>query len=200
MLVASLRLLPVLLFPWSAAANPIRFLGSHPISGQSGGGYCYVEVAHTHDYRPKPRFLFQEVDHQYVFTADPVPFGYDGRRYVFFGHHPISTDAGGAIVYCFLDDFHYHAFAPQNDPSFIVRDGVAFYVGLFSPYFFQLEAEVRRPLNELYRTYAALRPTSGVSPPPEWRLDMRLPPSRPSVMPARERTTLHQFHRDVNNH
>jgi hypothetical protein len=195
-----LRVVPLLLFSWSAAANPIRFLGSHPIPKQSGGGYCDVEVAHTHDYRPTPRFLFQEVDHQYVFTADPVPFGYDGQRYVYFFHHPISTDAGGAIVYCFLDGFHYHAFAPDSDPGFIVKDGVAFYVGLFSAYFFQLEAEIRRPVNELYRAYAQLRPTSDVTPPPEWRLDMRLPPSPPSVTLTRERSTLRPFHRDASRH
>ena len=75
--------IPVLLMLSSASANATRFLGSHPMPGPSEGGYRYIEVAHIHRDRQTPEFLYQEVDRQYVFTGDPSPFSYDGRRYVF---------------------------------------------------------------------------------------------------------------------
>ena len=53
----------LLLLP-AASANATRFLGSHPLPGSSGGGYCYIEVAHIHPERLTPDFLFQEVDRQ----------------------------------------------------------------------------------------------------------------------------------------
>jgi hypothetical protein len=194
-------LIPVLLLAGSAAsANPVRFLGSHPIPEQSGGGYCHVEVTHIHQYRPAPQFLFQQVDDHYVFTGDPSPFGYDGERHIFCGHHPIFTD-DRAIVYCFLDGFHYHPFAAPDDPGFVVKDGVAFYVGLFSPYFFRLKSKLGPLVNDFYRPHDRLRPTVYVNPPAEWRGDLRLPPVRASS-PARgpERKAMLRFNRDASTH
>jgi len=192
--------IPVLLLLCSAAsASPVRYLGSHPIPAHSGGGYCYVDVAHIHHYRPAPEFLFQEVDHQYAFTTDPSPFGYDGERHVFYGHHPIFTD-DRAIVYCFLDGAHYHPFAVPNDPAFVVKDGVAFYVGLSSPYFFQLKAKLWRLVNDFYRPHARLRPTVDVNPPSEWRGDLRLPPVRASSTAPSDRKVLVRFNRDTSVH
>jgi hypothetical protein len=199
---AHILILLLLLVSSAASANPVRFLGSHPIPAQAGGGYCHVEVAHLHPYRPKPEFLFQEVDGQYIFTADPSPFGYDGERHVFYGHHPIFTD-DGAIVYCFLDGAHYHPFAPPNAPGFVLKDGVAFYVGLYSPYFFQLKSKVWQSVNAYYRPHDQLRPTVDVSPPSEWRGgDLRLPREKAvsSSAPQNEHKTLVRFNRDTSTH
>jgi len=181
----------------AATANAARFLGSHPLSGPAGGGYCYVEAPHIHPDRPTLGFLFQEVDQQYVFTGDPSPFSYEGRRYVFYGHHPIMTSDGQATVYCFLDGPHYHPFTAPNDSSFIVKDGVAFYIGLFSPYFFQLKERVGRAINSFYEPYARLRPVIDVSPPPEWHGDQRLPPVRRTLNGPPEHKRLVRFHRDT---
>jgi hypothetical protein len=193
--------LPLLLLLESAAsANAVRFLGSHPIPNPAGGGYCYVEVSHIHHYRPTPEFLFQEVDQQHVFTADPSPFSYDGERHAFYGHHPITTNDGAALVYCFLDGPHYHPFAPPNEPDFVVKNGVTFYVGLFAPYFFQLKARVGRAVNEFYQPHARLRPSIDVSPPPEWRDDLRLPIVTPEMRGSSEHKRLVRFNRDARTH
>jgi len=198
--IRSTILSALLLFCPAASASPTYFLGSHPIPKRGGGGYCYVEGRHVHPYEPVPHFLFQEVDRQYVFTGDPVPFGYDRERHVFYGHHPITTQAGGAIVYCFLDGAHYHAFAAPDKPDFVVKDGVAFYVGLFSSYFFHLEGQLRQAVNEFYRPYSSYRPAVDVAPPPEWRDDLRLPPSPAPAARLSERKVLRRFHRGADAH
>ena len=105
--------------PLAAAAPPPRaaavksappgvaknhFLGAHPLVGSPGTGYCYIDVPHVHDYVPDRPAVFKEVGDEYVFTGDPVPFGYEGDKTVFYGHHPVPvpvevTTAAGAPVY-----------------------------------------------------------------------------------------------------
>jgi hypothetical protein len=140
------------------------------------------------------------VDHQYVFTADPSPFGYDGERYVFYGHHPILT-SDRTIVYCFVDDAHYHPFAAANDADFVSKGGVAFYVGLFPPYFFHLKATIGRLVNDFYRPHAHLRPAIDVDPPAEWRGDLHLPaPVRTQSTAPSARKVLVRSNRDASRH
>lgn len=74
-----------------------------------GAGYCYIDVPHVHDYLPDRPTLYQTVtsvgqpvgmagppgsagqptSDSCVFTGDPVPFGYEGNKTVFYGHHPV---------------------------------------------------------------------------------------------------------------
>src|SRR5260221_14098624 len=79
-----------------AEAKHVKFLGPHPVAARLGGGYCYIEVPHVHAYPPDRPALYHEADGQLQFTGDPVPFGYDGPKYTFYGHHPIP-DAPGAV-------------------------------------------------------------------------------------------------------
>lgn len=72
--------------PAPAPAPPAgkgRFVGSHPFAGQPNAGYCYIDVPHTHDYLPDRPALYPQIGAGYVFTGDPVPFGYQGERAVF---------------------------------------------------------------------------------------------------------------------
>src|SRR5688572_847228 len=99
----------------TAEARHVRFLGPHPIAAKHGGGYCFIEAAHLHIYSPDRPVLYQQVNNQYVFTGDPTPFGYDGDRYTYYGHHPIPV-ATTEPVFCLIVGPHYHPFAPPEGP------------------------------------------------------------------------------------
>src|SRR5262245_10751664 len=89
-----------------------RFLGAHPIAARLGGGYCYIDVPHLHPYIPDRPALYQQVGDAFLFTGDPVPFGYEGPRTVFYGAHPVQVRLEGhlptAPLYCGIRGPHYH--------------------------------------------------------------------------------------------
>jgi hypothetical protein len=149
-----------------AEAKHVRFLGPHPIAAKFGGGYCYIEAPHMHIYAPDRPALYQQVGDDYVFTGDPTPFGYDGERHPFYGHHPVVVDGSPEPVYCLLEGPHFHAYAAPSTPDYRVKDGVAFYVSPI-PQAYVKPARVR-VVNAEYRPYVSFRPTVEVAPPPEW--------------------------------
>jgi hypothetical protein len=155
-------------------AHPVRFLGPHPIAAKHGGGYCYIDAPHLHGYRPDRPALFQEVGGELVFTGDPTPFGFEGDRHSFYGHHPIVLPEGadGQPVFCLIDGPHFHAFVAPDSPAFTRKGDVAFYVG---PPPAVKPAHVRL-VNAEYRPYVALRPTVTVEPPPEWHGEVWVAP------------------------
>jgi hypothetical protein len=116
-----------------AEARPVRFLGPHPIAARHGRGYCYIEAPHFHDYAPDHQALYQQVDGSFVFTGDPTPFGYDGERYRYQGHHPVVVDGAVEPVYCVIDGPHVHEYAPPPGPEFVVQNGVAVYTPPIPP-------------------------------------------------------------------
>ncbi|MFI5289064.1 MAG: hypothetical protein ACHQ17_05415 [Polyangia bacterium] len=162
-LVAALTLAAAVVVSSPAEARHVRFLGPHPIAARHGGGYCYIEGPHIHAYAPDRAALYQQVGDEYVFTGDPTPFGYDGPRHVFYGHHPILT-ATGQPVYCLINGPHYHAFAAPEGPQYKMQGDVAFYIGPPLP---GPPREVR-VVNAEYRPFVTFRPTVEVQPPPEW--------------------------------
>jgi hypothetical protein len=149
-----------------AEAKHVRFLGPHPIAAKFGGGYCYIEAPHMHIYAPDRPALYQQVGDDYVFTGDPTPFGYDGERHPFYGHHPVVVDGSPEPVYCLIEGPHFHAYAAPSTPDYRVKDGVAFYVSPI-PQVYVKPARVR-VVNAEYRPYVSFRPTVEVAPPPEW--------------------------------
>ncbi len=161
-----LALLVVAAVASRAEARHVRFLGPHPIAAKFGGGYCYIEAPHMHVYGPDRPGLYQQVGDDYVFTGDPTPFGYEGERHPFYGHHPVIVDGSPEPVYCLIDGPHFHAYVAPSTPDYRVKDGVAFYVAPIP------EAYVRparvRVVNAEYRPYVSFRPTIEVAPPPEW--------------------------------
>src|SRR5262245_1903174 len=66
-----------------------RYAGAHPIASRPNAGYCYIDVPHMHDYLPDRPELYQQVGAGYVFVGDPTPFGYQGQKTVYYGHHPV---------------------------------------------------------------------------------------------------------------
>jgi hypothetical protein len=165
-----------------AEARPshVHFLGAHPIAAKYGGGYCYIETPHIHAYAPDHLALYQQVGDQYVFTGDPTPFGYDGDKHPFYGHHPVVT-VGADPVYCYINGPHFHAFAAPEIPDYQVRDGVAFYVGAFPPAYVKVNHERTRVVNAEYRPYVSYRPTVVVTPPPEWHGEVWVAPPAVAV-------------------
>jgi hypothetical protein len=149
-----------------AEAKHVRFLGPHPIAAKYGGGYCYIEAPHMHVYAPERPSLYQQVGDDWVFTGDPTPFGYEGERHPFYGHHPVAVEGVGEPVYCTIDGPHFHAYAAPATADYKIKNGVAFYVTPIPPEFVK-PAHVRM-VNAEYRPYAAFRPTIEVAPPPEW--------------------------------
>ena len=155
----------------AAQAKHVRFLGPHPCPARYGGGYCYIDAPHIHAYAPDKTALYQQVGDQYVFTGDPTPFGYDGERHAFYGHHPIVTETGEP-VYCVIDGPHYHPFVAPETPDFKVKGDVAFYIGPPLP----VQPAHVRLVNAAERPYVQYRPSVVVEPPPEYHAEIWVAP------------------------
>jgi hypothetical protein len=149
-----------------AEAKHVRFLGPHPIAARYGGGYCYIEAPHMHVYAPDRPGLYQQVGDEYVFTGDPTPFGYEGERHPFYGHHPVIVAGAAEPVYCLIDGPHYHSYVPPETPDYRIKDGVAFYVAPIPQVY--IKPHRVRMVNAEYRPYVSFRPTIEVAPPPEY--------------------------------
>lgn len=176
------------LFTAPAWAKQIHFAGAHPVAASYGGGYCYIDVPHTHIYNPDRAALYQQTPDGAVFTGDPTPFGYEGDRNVFYGHHPVpGLLVNGEPVYCFINGPHYHPYEPVDGPDYRVKDGVAFYVGPFSPTYVKLKPARVKPVNAVYQPFVSYRPVVEVQPPPEYHGDVVVvgaPPPAPGVVVA----------------
>lgn len=170
----------LLLLGAPAEAKHSRFIGGHPISVRFGGGYCYLEAPHLHGYAPDHPALYQQVDDQHVFTGDPSPFGYDGDKHTFYGHHPVVT-VGLEPVFCFIDGPHSHPFEAPDAPEYKTRKGVAFYVGPIPAPVLKVRPLRARVINAAYLPYVALRPTVEIEPPPEWQGEVWVAPPSVSV-------------------
>ena len=166
-----------------------RFLGAHPLVGSPATGYCYIDVPHVHDYVPDRPAVFKEVGDEYVFTGDPVPFGYEGDKTVFYGHHPVpvpvevTAAAGAPPTFCFIKGPHYHDYPQPEVPGFKQKDSAVFYVGPIPPEVAQERPQAERAVEVEYQPYVALRPQVKVTPPPEWQGAVWVPPpSQPVVV------------------
>jgi hypothetical protein len=159
--------LAVLAMAAPAEAKHWRYLSVHPFHG----GFCTIRGPHTHKYGPTDVRLYRVVRGDYYFVGDPVPFGYAGPTYAYYGAHPV-VEMGvdfGEPAYCYLEGPHYHYYAPPPQSHFEIRAGVNWYVGSFEPVYYE-----RRPtyvvVNEYYRPVRYERPRVVVTDaPPAWR-------------------------------
>lgn len=170
----------------AGARQKSRFMNAHPVAAPRNG-FCYIDVPHFHDYAPDKPALYQPAGDSAVFTGDPVPFGYDGDKTVYYGHHPVPLpeDAGFGSVpptFCFMKGPHYHSYQPPEGPGYKVKDKVIFYVGVVPPDAAQRRPQIERAMEVEYRPYAAQRPQVVVVPPPEWQGTVWIPP--PAVVAA----------------
>lgn len=154
------------LAPLRAEAKSTHFLGPHPIAAKYGGGYCLIEAPHLHVYPPDHPHLYERVGDEFVFAADPTPFGYDGDKHPFYGHHPIAVVDGTPVI-CYIDGPHFHPFEAPRD-GYQMKNDVAFYVGPFPPAYAKIHGPRARLVAAEYRPYVAMRPQVEVVPPPEW--------------------------------
>jgi hypothetical protein len=150
-----------------AEAKHFRYLSRHPMPG----GFCGITAPHMHKYSPPDLRAYRVVRGDYYFVGDPVPFGYEGPRYAYYGVHPVveASVAFGEPLYCYLEGPHFHWYAPPPATHFEIRSGVNWYVGAFEPIYFE-----HRPryvvVNEVYRPIQYQRPRVVVADaPPAWR-------------------------------
>jgi hypothetical protein len=129
-----------------------------------GGGFCYIDVPHVHDFGPSDPRMYRQVDGQYYFVGDPAPFDYQGPRTAYYGPHPIveANVEFGHPEYCYLQGPHYHWYAPPPQASFEMRGGAYWFTGTYEPVYYQ-----ERPryvvVNEAYAPIVYTRPVVDVT-------------------------------------
>jgi hypothetical protein len=145
-------------------------VGVHPIAVKAGGGFCYIEGAHVHMFAPdhlKTHYRLHEGS--YFFIGDPVAYGYDGPKNVYYGHHPVSvgTVVGAefdGVEHCYLEGPHYHYWAPPVGASFEPKGGAYWYVGSYGPEY-RSEIKVHGGINKVYDRITYAEPMVIVDPP-----------------------------------
>jgi hypothetical protein len=148
----------------SAEAAVVRYLSQHPLPRKMGGGFCYIDVPHVHDFGPSDPRMYRQVDGQYYFVGDPAPFNYDGPRTAYYGPHPIveANVQFGQPEYCYLQGPHYHWYAPPPQASFEMRGGAYWFTGTYEPAYYQ-----DRPryvvVNEAYAPIVYTRPVVDIT-------------------------------------
>lgn len=175
LLLCSLASCLVFVLGGTAHARGAHFIGGHPVAAKFGGGFCYIDAPHIHAYPPDRAQLYQRVGEDFVFAADPTPFGYEGDKHPFYGNHPVVTVNGEPVI-CYIDGPHFHPFDAPSGPEYKREKGVAFYIGAFPPAYAQLRPQRSKHVNAEYRPFVALRPTIEVAPPPEWQGEVWVAP------------------------
>lgn len=161
----------------SAEAKQWRYAGLHPLDGRPKGGLCHIGAVHVHTAAPvHAELMYRQHEGAYVFIGDPTPFGYEGERYSFYGHHPVvlsfvlgeeEPEAEEPETYCYHDGPHYHAYAPPEGHDFSEKEDVAYYTGEY-PETYKKERPQRDRVDVVYAEWRAPRPVVRVAPPPEY--------------------------------
>jgi hypothetical protein len=205
-----------------AEAKQWKYAGLHPRTGQPADGLCHIEMMHVHTAAPlHADVLYRTHDNVYVFLGDPTPFGYEGPRHAYYGHHPvvinviIHVDADeDDVEYCYQDGPHYHAYEPPPRHEFVEKEDVSYYAGEY-PEEYKLASPKLLRVNAVYRPWSAPRPVVRVAPPPEYHgpiiqvglnlpvpsIEVRVgtpppPPPEREVVIIREERVVHEHHHD----
>lgn len=148
-----------------AQATVVQYMSQHPLPRKLGGGFCYIDVAHVHDFGPSDSRMYRQVDGQLYFVGDPTPFDYQGPRYAYYGAHPVAEGHFGQPVYCYLQGPHYHWYQPSAQASFQLRGGAYWFTGTYEPVYYD-----QRPryvvVNEAYAPIVYSRPVVDVTVAP----------------------------------
>jgi len=208
-----------------AEAKQWKYAGMHPRSGQPGDGLCHIETTHVHTAAPlHADTLYRTRDNVHVFIGDPTPFGYEGPRHAYYGHHPVVLNVlinievdVDVVEYCYHDGPHYHAYEPPPRHEFEEREDVAYYTGEY-PEEYQRESPKLVRVNSVYRPWSAPRPVVTVSPPSGYRgpviqvglnlpipsVEVRVgtppPPPEREVVIIREERVVHEHHDHCEHH
>jgi hypothetical protein len=163
-LVAGLAGLAVFTLAATAQAAVVRYMSQHPLPRKLGGGFCYIDAPHVHDFGPSDPRMYRQVDGEYYFVGDPTPFDYQGPRTAYYGPHPVveANVQLGQPVYCYLQGPHYHSYEPPAQASFELRGGAYWFTGTYAPAFYD-----QRPryvaVNEAYAPLVYERPVVDVT-------------------------------------
>lgn len=157
-----------LAFSTVAHAKIVDYISQHPVPHKYGGGFCNIQVAHSHNYEPSDPRMYREIGGQFYFVGDPTPFKYEGPRHSYYGAHPV-VDAEVHLVspvYCYMKGAHYHWYQPPPQAQFQFTGGAYWYVGSFPKAYYD-----DRPrfavVNEVYAPMPYVRPVVDihVAPP-----------------------------------
>lgn len=145
-------------------AKQVTYVGVHPLPGAT---FCHIEGSHVHLQAPEHAdVLYRVHEGRYFFVGDPAPFGYEGPKHAYYGHHPIvGNDFPDS--FCYLDGPHYHVTTPDA-PTFVLRGGAYWYTGDW-PKIYKVEAPRFTKINVVYEPLLYARPVVTVAPPPEYR-------------------------------
>jgi hypothetical protein len=106
--------------PAPAPRAEVYYYGNHFIPESDGGGWCYVDGPHTHDYYPD-RDDYYDYDQGYYWYRGPFLFA-------FFGGHPLP---GGG--WCFIHSGHQHDYFPPSGGDWRWNRTGYVYQGHFRP-------------------------------------------------------------------
>ena len=165
-----------LAFVTVAQARTVEYLSQHPVPHKFGGGFCYIEIPHVHNYPPDDPRMYRENNGQFYFVGDPAPFNYDGPRYSYYGAHPV-VDAEvqlGHPIYCYIKGPHYHWYQPPSQAQFQLSGGAYWYVGNFPPSYYD-ERPRYGAINAAYAPMPYARPVVDVQvAPPSVRAELSI--------------------------
>ncbi|MCY1018718.1 hypothetical protein [Pyxidicoccus sp. MSG2] len=158
-----------------AEAKQWKYAGLHPRTGQPADGLCHIEITHVHTAAPlHADVLYRTHDNVYVFIGDPTPFGYEGPRHAYYGHHPVIINVlihidvdEDDVEYCYHDGPHYHAYEPPPRHEFVEKEDVSYYAGEYPEEYKRENPKLVR-VNAVYRPWSAPRPVVRIAPPPEY--------------------------------
>jgi hypothetical protein len=158
----------------TAHARHVEFVSPHPVPHKFGGGFCYIEVPHVHNYPPGDPRMYREVHGQHYFVGDPAPFGYEGPRYAYYGAHPVveAELRLGHPVFCYIKGAHFHWYQAPPHAHFELSGGAYWYVGAF-PQAYWDDRPRFAVINEAYTPLPYARPVVDIAvAPPLVRADI----------------------------
>ena len=139
------------------------YSGQHPISDGYGGGWCFLDGRHTHEYIPDSN-AYVYADNYYRYTGP--------RVYWYWDNHPVSS--GG---YCGVPGRHWHDYYPDTLTYYFWDRGRGSYV-------YNGPTNVHAATPGSGYTVPANRPPTYVPPPatrppPGWGTFPNNPPNNP---------------------
>jgi hypothetical protein len=159
--------LTVMVLSASAWATVNRYMSQHPLPRKMGGGFCYIDAPHVHDFGPSDPRMYQQIDGQFYFVGDPSPFDYQGPRHAYYGAHPVveANVQFGHPVYCYLRGPHYHWYQPPPQATFELRGGAYWYTGAYDPVYYAQRSRYV-VVNDAYTPIVYTRPVVDVAVAP----------------------------------
>ncbi len=150
----------------TAFADHHRYVGTHPLGNEPNDGFCFLQIPHVHTVAPSARLqvLYETRNNQHDFIGDPVPFGYDGQHYGYYGHHPVVVEFEGDSPFCYIEGPHFHEYRPAMTASYEFKGDLYWYTGAL-PTVYVRDQKHHKRVNLIYTPIVYTRPVVSVEPP-----------------------------------